>query len=98
MLVGDVMAFLSALCYALYSVAGRRERNNYPLLKYVFWVYLFAAVFLIPMSATGFVMPAKPVQIASIILLGLLPTALGHTMYNAGVSVTRMLSIPFCVL
>lgn len=85
MLVGDVMAVLSALCYALYSVAGRRERNSYPLLKYVFWVYLFAAIFLVPFYMTDFVAPARPIQITSILLLGLLPTAMGHTMYNSGV-------------
>ncbi|MDI6618076.1 MAG: DMT family transporter [Clostridiales bacterium] len=85
MLLGDFMAVISAICYALYSVAGRRERNNYPLLKYVFWVYLLAAIFLLPFSLAGFVAPVKPIQITSIILLGLMPTALGHTLYNAGV-------------
>jgi EamA-like transporter family. len=85
MLMGDSMAVISAICYALYSVAGRRERNNYPLLKYVFWVYLFAAIFLLPFSLVGFVIPLRAVHIVSIILLGLLPTAMGHTLYNAGV-------------
>jgi len=85
MVMGDLMALVSALCLALYSVAGRRERNNYPLLKYVFWVYLLAALFLLPWSLMQFVWPNTLKQWMALGLLGLLPTTLGHTLYNAGI-------------
>jgi drug/metabolite transporter (DMT)-like permease len=85
MLLGDGMALLSALCLALYSVAGRKEKNSYPLLKYVFWVYFLAAVFLLPWSVPGFVLPGTLKQWSALALLGLLPTTLGHTLYNAGI-------------
>ncbi|MCR4430320.1 MAG: DMT family transporter [Tepidanaerobacteraceae bacterium] len=84
MIVGDIMALASALCLALYSVAGRRERNNYPLLKYVFWVYLLAAIFLLPWALPHFAWPYTLKQWGALVMLGLLPTTLGHTLYNAG--------------
>lgn len=85
MVMGDLMALVSALCLALYSVAGRKERNSYPLLKYVFWVYLLAALFLLPWSLVQFVWPNTLRQWMALGLLGLLPTTLGHTLYNAGI-------------
>lgn len=85
MLIGDIMALASAWCLALYSVAGRRERNNYTLLQYVFWVYFLAAVFLFPWSIPHFIWPDTGRQWWALIMLGFLPTTLGHTFYNAGV-------------
>lgn len=84
MLLGDIMALASALCLALYSLAGRRERNNFPLLKYVFWVYSLAAVFLLPLAIKDFIMPSGIKEWSALILMSLLPMTLGHTMYNAG--------------
>ncbi|WP_170240273.1 DMT family transporter [Thermosediminibacter litoriperuensis] len=85
MVLGDVMALLSALCLAVYSVAGRRERDNYPLLKYVFWVYFTSALFLLAWALPSFVTPSSWTSWAALTLLGLLPTTLGHTLYNAGI-------------
>lgn len=84
MILGDVFALLSAFCLALYSIAGRRERDAYPLLKYVFWVYFLSALFLFLLSLRNFVMPSGLSQWIPLVLLGLLPTTLGHTLYNAG--------------
>jgi len=85
MLLGDIMALASAFCLALYSIAGRREKNNYPLLKYVFWVYFLSAVFLLPWALKDFVLPSAYKEWAALLLLGLVPTTLGHTLYNAGI-------------
>ncbi len=85
MIKGDIMAVFSALCLALYSVAGRREKNNYSLLKYVFWVYLLAAFFSLPPAAMEFTLVLSPNQWTALFLLGLMPTTLGHTLYNAGI-------------
>jgi drug/metabolite transporter (DMT)-like permease len=85
MIIGDLMAVISAICLALYSISGRRERSSYPLLKYVFWVYFISSLFLLPWSLPGFVIPYTAKQWISLLLLGLMPTALGHTLYNAGI-------------
>jgi len=85
MLLGDIMALASALCLAFYSIAGRREKNNYPLLKYVFWVYFLSSAFLLPWALRNFVMPSAYEEWGALLLLGLIPTTLGHTLYNAGI-------------
>jgi drug/metabolite transporter (DMT)-like permease len=92
--VGDLLALGAAVCYALYSLAGRAERQRVPLLAYVFWVFLWAALFLaIPGLLTGFapgaagrpLQEATPGAWAAVVLLGLVPLALGHGLYNAAV-------------
>ena len=87
MALGDVMALLSAITFAFYSIAGRYERERVPLLTYASRVYSAAALWLLP--AALITMPAMDVgawgwaQIASIVALGIGPLALGHTLYNA---------------
>jgi len=53
MLLGDGLAALSAVAIAFYSVLGRRERANFPLLVYAFWIYLFAGLLLLPLAFLG---------------------------------------------
>lgn len=88
-LMGDFMALISAVCFGLYSVAGRRERENYPLLKYAFWLYLSASVFLFPFALKYIQLSAVKASASAIILLALLPTTLGHTLYNASLRYTH---------
>ncbi len=111
-LVGDAMALLAALAYAVYSIIGRTQRRGVSLLTYTFWVYLTAGVLLLPpalwqaglfagwsgpgAAVTGLAAgagagaaAAAPADggllpgVAAILLLALLPTAGGHTLYNA---------------
>jgi drug/metabolite transporter (DMT)-like permease len=94
MLVGDLMALLAGLWYAVYTIAGRRERERCGLLPYAFWVYLLAACFLAPFAAVvagavgalvrvGGVVAPTGRSLVAVLLLGLLPTAFGHTLLNA---------------
>lgn len=85
MILGDLMALLSALAYAIYSVVGRSERKNFPLLKYVFWVYFTSAIFLFIWALPSFTLPSSWTSWLVLGLLGLMPTTLGHTLYNAGI-------------
>lgn len=88
-LEGDLMALVSAVCYALYSLAGRRERNHFHVLTYAFWVYTSAAVCLAPVAVTQSHWPYPPMTWVALGLLALLPTACGHTLYNAAVRHTK---------
>ncbi|MBI4506569.1 MAG: DMT family transporter [Chloroflexi bacterium] len=83
MLLGDLLALGSAVCFALYSVAGRYERSASPLLTYAGHVYGAATLWLLPVALL--VPLAQPTwQSASAIIgLALGPLALGHTLYNA---------------
>jgi drug/metabolite transporter (DMT)-like permease len=87
MAFGDFLALLSAITYALYSLAGRYERERYSLFSYASRVYGVGALWLLP--AALFIIPSAPAgswgwqQIASVVALGLGPHALGHTLYTA---------------
>lgn len=85
--VGDLLALGAAVCYALYSLAGRAERQRVPLGAYVFWVFLWATAFLVvPGVATGRSALGAPLSAwAAVVALGLLPLAVGHGLYNAAV-------------
>jgi len=89
MLIGDLLALGSAITFGLYSVAGRSERERYPLFTYAGLVYGVAAIWLLPFAAatTTFV-PQWP-QVLSVVGLGLVPMAVGHTLYNAAVRKTH---------
>ncbi len=88
-MIGDLMAVGSALCYAIYSLAGRRERESIPVLSYCFWVYGLAALILAPIAFSQPHLPYPSVTWLALGLLALLPTAFGHTLYNAAVRNTK---------
>ncbi len=88
MLFGDGMALLSALCYGIYSIAGRGERDRHPLFRYTTNVYGFAALWLLPVALLEALLQphAYPAQaVSSVVILGVLPLGLGHTLYNAAI-------------
>lgn len=83
-LIGDLLALGAAVTYAVYSIAGRSQRERYPLLVYAGTVYIVAALWLLPAAVVAhrpgsFNWPA----VASIAALGVFPLACGHTLYNA---------------
>ncbi len=84
MLFGDLLALGSAIMFGFYSIAGRSQREKFPLLTYAGTVYALAALWALPMAAihftpTGYHWP----QLLSVLALGILPLAAGHTLYNA---------------
>lgn len=88
MLIGDALAIGSAVCFGLYSVAGRFERTSYPLLRYAFGLYAFAAAWLLPFAALWHQQSTPILEIGarpllSVAALGIFPLAIGHTLYNA---------------
>jgi drug/metabolite transporter (DMT)-like permease len=85
-LLGDALALGAAIAFGLYSVAGRYERAHTGLFPYAAGVYSAAALWLLPGVVLNW--PADPGSIswgawAAIVLLGLVPLGLGHTLYNA---------------
>lgn len=83
MLLGDALAVGSAVCFGLYSVAGRYERGQTRLLTYVGHVYGAAALWILPVIYVFPFPPAPGRALAAVLALGLGPLALGHTLYNA---------------
>ncbi|MBX5448697.1 DMT family transporter [Thermogemmatispora sp.] len=84
MLLGDGLALLSAICYGIYSIAGRGERDRHPLFRYTFYVYGLAALWLLPVMLYFAFRHAYPLPaLGAVVALGVLPLGLGHTLYNA---------------
>jgi drug/metabolite transporter (DMT)-like permease len=85
MLVGDALAVVAAVTFALYSLLGRRERGRLPLLTYAAGVYLVAGLVTSPFAAS-LVRPTLPGHaLVAVCAMALVPSALGHTLYNAAI-------------
>ena len=84
---GDLLALGSAITFGLYSVAGRYERARYSLFQYATGLYGAAALWLAPVALLRWPQPGGPPVPAgawlAVLALGLVPLALGHTLYNA---------------
>ena len=86
MILGDALAVLSALCFSIYSIAGRGERDRHPLFRYTTNVYGLAALWLLPAVLYFAFQHDYPLAaIAAVAALGIFPLGLGHTLYNAAV-------------
>jgi drug/metabolite transporter (DMT)-like permease len=90
MLIGDLLALGAAITYALYSIAGRSQRERYGLFTYAGTVYGIAALFALPAAALSF----SPIGVTgsswlAVFLAGLLPLGMGHTLYNAALRRTH---------
>ena len=84
MLWGDLLALGSAITFGLYSVAGRSQRESYPLFTYATAVYGLAALWMLPIAAANLTPEGYAlVPILSVIALAILPLGIGHTLYNA---------------
>lgn len=83
MLAGDLLALGSALGFGVYSIVGRYERDRTPLLTYAFAVWVGAAVWSAPFAAVTASDGWSPGPIGAVVLAGLLPFALGQTLYTA---------------
>lgn len=89
MLIGDALALGSAIAFGFYSVAGRSQRDRYPLFTYALTTYGAAALWMtpvaVPLAGTGWGWP----QALSVLALGIFPLGLGHTLYNAALRRTH---------
>ena len=86
MILGDGMALLSGFCFAIYSVAGRGERDRHPLFRYTTNVYGLAALWLLPVTLYFAFQHAYPLAaVGAVVALGVFPLGFGHTLYNAAI-------------
>lgn len=94
MLIGDMLALVSAVTFAIYSIAGRRQRQRVSLLIYAGAVYLIGGLWLTPLAALnfssgGYTLPT----VLSVVALAALPLGLGHTLYNAALRRMRATTV-----
>lgn len=89
-LSGDLAAAGSGAALAAYVLAGRYYRAAMPLPAYVFAVYGWAALLALPYAA--FVFDAGTYdgeRILVLVILGVVPLGLGHTLLNAALRWAR---------
>lgn len=94
MILGDLLALVSAITFGLYSVAGRSQRERYGLFTYAGTVYGLAALWALPAAALNFT-PAG-YNLRSLLALfgaGLIPLGGGHTLYNAALRRTHATTV-----
>ncbi len=81
---GDFLALFSAIAVSMYFISGRHVRKRVPIFLYTTIVYGFAAVvtFVIALIM-GLPLLGLPMEEYLIfLLLGILPSGVGHTLYN----------------
>jgi drug/metabolite transporter (DMT)-like permease len=81
---GDILALIGAVMAAAYLLCGRVVRQKLSLVTYIFLVYFISALVLgvlcVIWGTPLYPYPSK--TFLWFILLGLIPTVIGHTLYN----------------
>jgi len=83
-LLGDLMAFLGGICAGIYFLSGRVARQSVAVGPYAFSVYGLSAMllFLSAAIAGDKLLITNGREITLFLLLALIPTIFGHTMFN----------------
>ncbi len=90
MLIGDLLALVSAITFGLYSVAGRSQRERYGLFTYTGTVYGLGALWALPAALLALTPAGYNVNsLLALLAAGLIPLGIGHTLYNAAVRRTH---------
>ena len=83
-LLGDLLAFLGGLCAGVYFLSGRIARQTIALTPYAFSVYGVSAILLL--ISAGFagdrLLVTSGHEIVLFLLMAIVPTIMGHTMFN----------------
>jgi len=83
-LKGDILALLGAIMAAAYLTLGRNIRKKYDLVPYIFTAYLVSSIVLaifIVIFGDSF-SPLTLENLGWFILLAIVPTLIGHSLYN----------------
>ena len=83
-IAGDAFAFVGGLCAGVYFLSGRVARRTLSVAPYAFSVYALAAALLFVSGAiAGDVLVVTDArELALFVLMAIVPTIFGHTMFN----------------
>lgn len=81
---GNFLAFISSITYAVYLVLLRKEEKTHSI-GVVFWIVLFAALFLAPFPFIVGVGQLSGMPLLWLALLGILCTGVAYLLLNVGV-------------
>jgi drug/metabolite transporter (DMT)-like permease len=99
-LLGNSLAVLAALLASLYTLAARRLRQRIPLVPYMFTVHLSGTIFLsliVGFTGTNLV-HYSPQTWIGLLLLGLIPTFIGHSLLTYAVGHLRAFVVNAVIL
>jgi len=89
-LKGDLEAVLAALVESFYLNYGRKIRNQMTILSTMFPIYMLTAIIVgvlsIPATNKILTLPTETAIVLSLVGLGILPTAMAHTLYFSSLS------------
>jgi drug/metabolite transporter (DMT)-like permease len=89
-LKGDLEAVLAALVESFYLNYGRKIRNQMTILSTMFPIYMLTAIIVgvlsIPTANKILTLPTETAIILPLVGLGILPTAIAHTLYFSSLS------------
>jgi len=89
-LKGDLEAVLAALVESFYLNYGRRIRNQMTILSTMFPIYMLTAIIVgvlsIPATNRILTLPTEIAIVLPLVGLGILPTAIAHTLYFSSLS------------
>jgi len=89
-LKGDLEAVLAALVESFYLNYGRKIRNQMTILSTMFPIYMLTAVIVgvlsIPTANRILTLPIETTIVLPLVGLGILPTAIAHTLYFSSLS------------
>jgi drug/metabolite transporter (DMT)-like permease len=91
---GNLLALLGAIAISLYLTIGKRIRENFSLIPYIFFVYSFAgiALFIVALLTKQNLIHYNAKTFLLLFLVALIPQVIGHTAYNWAL---KYLSAPF---
>ncbi len=98
--VGDILALIGAVMAAAYLLCGRVVRQKLSLISYIFLVY-FISAFVLGVLCVIWETPLYPYPAKTFlwfILLGLIPTVIGHTLYNWALKYLRAYLVGISIL
>jgi len=83
-LSGDMLALAGAFAAGIYILGGRKLRKTVSLVPYVFIVYSICTLFLLSfcLMASAQLHPLPPREYQLFLLMAIIPTIFGHTLYN----------------
>jgi drug/metabolite transporter (DMT)-like permease len=83
-LLGDLLAFIGGICAGIYFLSGRVARKSIALTPYAFSVYGISALLLLVSAAIlgNRVVVTSTHELTLFLLMAIIPTIGGHTMFN----------------
>jgi drug/metabolite transporter (DMT)-like permease len=99
-LIGDILALIGAVMAASYFTIGRSVRKDVHILTYILNCYLASAAGLLIVALVA----GQPLSGLSgksyfyFILLGLIPTVIGHSLYNWALKYLQAFLVGVCIL